>query len=200
MAEVGAPARDVARRLQHADWRVRHPGARPHTSPALTHEFLQKNTHFEERAQRATRNAEHEHSRSERSERRECESVDAVFFRNLINAVHSFVAHHHHHHTPTTTHHPPTARVLGPERPGKYTKICTWADRSGTRPRATWEIHQNLYLGRPRPARCARIFTGRLTHFEERAIKYPEKFAKKSRKKYEKLRNSSRFSLVFQRF
>ena len=48
-------------------------------------------------------------------------------------------------HTPTT-HHPPTARVLGPERTGKYTKICTWADRSSTRARATWQIHQNLYL------------------------------------------------------
>ena len=50
------------------------------------------------------------------------------FFRNLINAVHSFCAHpptHPH------THHPPPS------------------DRSGTRPRATWEIHQNLYLGRP---------------------------------------------------
>ena len=34
----------------------------------------------------------------------------------------------------------------------------------------------------------ARIFTGRLTHFEERAIKYPEKFAKnyeKNTKNYE---------------
>ena len=50
-----------------------------------------------------------------------------VFFRNLINAVHSFAPTA----TTTTHHHPPPS------------------DRSGTRPRATWQIHQNLYLGRP---------------------------------------------------